>query len=728
MKKGTIRHNWIHCRKWIVAWTVLILILSLISLTAGSGNNTDNQENAGADPGSKTVTDKDVQSGEESTGESLESKEKPDTDKDNQEPDTETLEERAKEPSSTDDQENSEKIQKTESDSEDGTYNRENTREDLKTESDAEKDTGSQESLEESTGTKTETKQDTGDQENLEKNSGTKEVESGITDNQKSSEKNLDTKTEAEKDTDNQEIIEKSPDVQTGEKDKISSQESIEENSEQKIKAEKSTENQNNAKKVMEKKTDAVDDNDCNKNAGKSIEAGIKTEKDADNQEKPEKNQDTEKVELCSTDNQESVCKTSAQKEKIEEKPKSQENSESNLKLKTCADNKKDSSGNPEKKTEMKTGSCDGSKNLKIEEVKTETKEEACSGTKNSRGEGLEPETRKEACSVENNLNNNDMEDQINIERINCSYITEYKELTPEFKSGKSSWNNLKFILSYPSSLRPFYTTNESVKISYKGSEDLKGQKVDIYLVKTRSSSISEEAVKNITDGTISFEDILSNNPEFYIQIPETLNEGGDLSPLTLGPLPEGSYWVVVKLAENETKAPEPEETIILAHYFNVFEHEIKAVAPNALEKGENFEVDLSLKNAPAQKNYTCWVLLIREDACRTSTDISSDTSGTKTILGTFLQGLRLIENFGFNSTGYESESGKDKLKNEIQAFTGEGNGTICIGKENQNVLSLTTSDLRPGNYILFAGAYEKGKGFTGIAQKEVSISKAKNH
>ena len=127
------------------------------------------------------------------------------------------------------------------------------------------------------------------------------------------------------------------------------------------------------------------------------------------------------------------------------------------------------------------------------------------------------------------------------------------KELKPEIKSEGSSWNNLKFILSYPFTLRSFYTTHESVKINYKGSETLKEQKVDIYLVKARSSNLSAEAVKNVTDSnTIHFEDIFNENTEYYIQIPATLNEYGDLSSLTLGPFPEGSYWVLVTLAGNE--------------------------------------------------------------------------------------------------------------------------------------------------------------------------------
>ena len=98
------------------------------------------------------------------------------------------------------------------------------------------------------------------------------------------------------------------------------------------------------------------------------------------------------------------------------------------------------------------------------------------------------------------------------------------------------------------------------MKINYKGSETLKEQKVGI-IVKARSSNLSAEAVKNVTDNTIHFEDIFNENTEYYIQIPATLNEYGDLSSLTLGPFPEGSYWVLVTLAVNEISL-EPEEKI----------------------------------------------------------------------------------------------------------------------------------------------------------------------
>jgi len=88
------------------------------------------------------------------------------------------------------------------------------------------------------------------------------------------------------------------------------------------------------------------------------------------------------------------------------------------------------------------------------------------------------------------------------------------------------------------------------------------------------------------------------------------LNNDGDLSPLTVGPLPAGSYWVLISLAGNETEKPESEKKILLANYFEVLKYEMEAGVPYTLEEGESFEVNLNLKNAPAQKNSTYWATL----------------------------------------------------------------------------------------------------------------------
>jgi methanogen extracellular protein (TIGR04279 family) len=708
----------------------LILILSLISLSAGSGNGTEKHENAGIDPVSKTVTDNDAQRIEntEDTEKDLETEEETGTGTDDQKTGSPGHEENLKESISTNNQESSEETQKTVSDSEDGTDDQESAEEDLKskegiedstedsTETATEKDTGTQEILEKSTEIETETEQDADNQENLEENSEIKEVdeevEDGSTDNQKSSEENLVTTTETEQDVDDQGSTEENEEVQDEVNEDTDVHEDTEKNEEVQIGVNEDTGSQGSTEENEEVQTGSKDDTGSQVSTEENSETEIKTERIADSQENSKKSQEAGKAESCSTDNLKSSCKSTSKEEETEENSDSTEKSDVNPILKTCEDNKKDCSDCSGTKTEMKTGSCDDSQNPGAVEVETE-------GATNS---------------GETDQISDDTETQINSEGSNQSYITGSNESkitgNNESKSDEadeSSWNNLQYILSHSGTLRSFYTTNESVKITYKGPEDLKDQKVDIYLVKTRNSIFSEKAFKNITDGgTISFEDIFSENLESYIQIPATLNGDGDLSPLPLGPLPEGSYWVVVTLAKNETEAHDSEKTILLVHCFKVLEYEMRARVPNTLDEGENFEVNLNMKNAPTQKNYTFCAVLMREDAFGTNTNISSDTSGTKSMSLAFAKGFRLIEYFGLNATDYGSETGKEKLTNEIQDLIGEGNGTVCIGEENQNTLSLRASDLPPGNYLLFAGACEKGRDLAGMAQTEVSIGEAK--
>ena len=158
-------------------------------------------------------------------------------------------------------------------------------------------------------------------------------------------------------------------------------------------------------------------------------------------------------------------------------------------------------------------------------------------------------------------------------------------------------------------------------------------------------------------------------------------------------------------------KVSEPEENTLLVNYFEVLKYKMEAQAPHTLKDGENLDVNLSLEYAPAKENYTYWAVLVRDDACRTNISIGSDTNATKGVTRTFVQELRLLKDFGFKSTTYESETEKDELKNKIQTLIGQGNGTISIGEKNERTLSLKSLGLAPGKYLLFAGAYEKKKG-----------------
>jgi len=298
---------------------------------------------------------------------------------------------------------------------------------------------------------------------------------------------------------------------------------------------------------------------------------------------------------------------------------------------------------------------------------------------------------------------------------------------TLELKSGASPGNDTELVLTYPYSTHPFYTENENVKMDFKGPAAFGQQKVNIYLIQGLNVNSLEEAFTDIRDGNaVSFKEIFDNSTGSTTLVTTTiLNETGDLSsPLTLDPLPAGSYGVLIMLAGNENEEPEAKRKVLSATCFEVLEYELKVDSPDTLKECKNLDVNLNLKKAPAQGSYTYGALLIREDAYRAEINISSN--GTEAGTEIFVNGIDIINEFGINSTNYESKFNKDELTTEIQTMIGEGNGTISIGDENQNKLSLTTFDLPPGDYLLFAAAYENGKGLTGIAQKELTISAAK--
>ena len=338
------------------------------------------------------------------------------------------------------------------------------------------------------------------------------------------------------------------------------------------------------------------------------------------------------------------------------------------------------------------------------------------------------------------------------------------QNVSEENETEEDSWQNIKFILSHTYSSDSFYTTHENVKIEYDGPEALEGQKVDVYIVKKNSPDFSEEEIpelenENGGNDPAIFEKLIREDTESYIQIPAVLNEKGDLLPLTFDPLPAGDYWTVITLAEERDIRPsgpgsgadsdsnlktdsesnsepnselENQKQILSANYFKVLEYEMRAEVPGAVKEGEDFGVNLSLEGNSEEgaENYTYWAVLINEDAYKA--DLKGNSGGIQAGIENFLSGINFLVNSesGSSDSGAnfqnafssEPDSSKAKFKMEVQKLIGEGKGAITIGEENQKALFLTSTDLVPGNYFLFAGAYEKDKGLTGMVQKKLTI------
>ncbi|MGI6042962.1 MAG: TIGR04279 domain-containing protein [Methanosarcina sp.] len=682
MKKKTGLYDGVCGRKkrlTRIIWIVLILIFSIISISAtGAENNTESEVSDKASPERNTYAGNDTGSQESiKAGNETEVKESAE----------EKLDQKTEESNSTESYENINNQLDPNTEVENGTENPEsedgNPKQktekdkglaDLKdeveenqekyNETDSQKSKGSDQNSKEEIGNETEVK------ENIDKNSDQKTEESNNTENYENINNQLDPNTEVENGTENPESEDGNPKQKT-EEDKDSAD--LKDKAEEKQEKYNETESQENIKK---------DQNTEKYNETESKEHTVdKPEQKKPEQKKPEQKKPEQKKE------------TNPNTENLKSK-------EFNLKLKVKAENKTDIQKNIGTKTELKTKTCDCTKNQKKDGIETEQKVKVCNLTKSLENAGVKPEE---------------------IRVCNWTHNPENGSVIPEIKTEKNSWNNLKFILSYPYPLRSFYTVNESVKISYKGPEALGQQNVDIYLVKVQSSSYPENIISNgMSESAIRFEDIL-NNTESYIQIPAVLNKGGDLSPLTLGPLSAGSYWVLITLEGNEMEKTESEKEILLANYFEVLEYTMEARIPYTVKEGENLDVRLNLKNAPAEKSYTYWAVLIKEGAYKEygATSPSWTTSGTRPIVS----GVDIVRSLETNLTEYNSRAGKDEFKKEIQTLIGKGNGTIIIGEENQSTLSLNNLELPPGDYLLLTGAYGDNEGLAGIAKKELRIS-----
>jgi methanogen extracellular protein (TIGR04279 family) len=297
--------------------------------------------------------------------------------------------------------------------------------------------------------------------------------------------------------------------------------------------------------------------------------------------------------------------------------------------------------------------------------------------------------------------------------------------VTIKLNSESDKKKNTKIVYTYPYSTHPFYTEDQQVTMGFNGSSNFKKQDVDIYLVKSFNVSCVKKVLKDVMDNkAMNVEDALGNCTS-YTKVSATLDKNGDLvEPINFGCLKPGSYGIVMTLADkedNNKKSEKVDESKVLsATAFEVVNYNLETDVADTLKEGDNLDVDMCLKDAPAEKDVTYGAILIKKEAYKA--DINLSTNGTMAGTDLFINNVGIFSDLGVNSTNFKSKLSKSELSNEVQTLIGEGNGTISIGEKDQTTLSLTTFDLPSGEYFLFTGAYEKGKGLVGIDQKELAI------
>jgi len=294
-------------------------------------------------------------------------------------------------------------------------------------------------------------------------------------------------------------------------------------------------------------------------------------------------------------------------------------------------------------------------------------------------------------------------------------------KLNTTVKVYSSSLNTTGLTYTYPYSTHPFYTENQNVTMDYNGPSVFKCRNVDIYLVKLNTTRSAGKALMNlVANGDIKLDDVINNSVDSYTKTESKLDENGDLAEtITYKGLKSGSYGIIATLADNNNTHIKAK--VLSATGFMVLKHDLKASADDTVKQGDDLDVCLCLKDAPTEKGITYAAVLINKDAYKAEVNLSSNG----TIAGTdaYVNGIDLRD-LGINSTNYKSKLNKNELASVMQTFVGEGNGTISIGDKDQNKLSLAAFDLNSGDYLLFTGAYEQGKGLVGIDQKELTICK----
>ncbi len=296
--------------------------------------------------------------------------------------------------------------------------------------------------------------------------------------------------------------------------------------------------------------------------------------------------------------------------------------------------------------------------------------------------------------------------------------------VTVEIKPEAGSENTSKLAFTYPYPTHPFYTENQKVTMDFNGPKAFKKQPVNIYLVKGLNVRCTAEILKNITDCEgITLKEAFNKSTGSYTKMSATLDKNGDLpEPITFDSLEPGSYGILITLDDEENKKDNSGTTkkVLSATGFEVVNYDLTTDAADTLKEGEDLEVDLSLKGAPANGEYTYGAVLIKEEAYKA--EINFTSNGTKAGTDVYINDIGVVRDLCFNSTNFKSKFTKSEVTKDIQTLIGEGNGTISIGEKNQDTLCLTTLDLLPGDYLLFTGAYEKGKGLVGIDQEELKI------
>lgn len=298
---------------------------------------------------------------------------------------------------------------------------------------------------------------------------------------------------------------------------------------------------------------------------------------------------------------------------------------------------------------------------------------------------------------------------------ISATYTRDGK--TIKITSGFSSKE-----VKYPLISHSVYYVGDTITATFYGLSSLAGETVDIRLIKTSPIQV-RDIMQDAFKGNVEPLKNLLSNPTWSAT--RTLDENGDADPVSFTVAEAGDY---ILAAVKEVEATGYYELRVYSTTLvEVLDYSSIVTAPTSVTEGESIDIDISLTGAPAG-NYRYGAALIRKEVYEMTLSLTSDG----TVPGTKLtgNGAVLIEGKETSKAFYIAGVGlknvdKDIVRERIVEAFGANNVSIGfsdVTPATSASLSLATTGMSTGDYVLLVGVWEVGTGKRLVAFNQRTI------
>ena len=277
--------------------------------------------------------------------------------------------------------------------------------------------------------------------------------------------------------------------------------------------------------------------------------------------------------------------------------------------------------------------------------------------------------------------------------------------------------------VTYPLANHSVYAPTDTIWYSYWGDVDLAGSVVSVRVIPVDATDFRDAASDAFLGDTALMKSILGSAT---LTQPKTLDGSGDIAATSLGALGAGDYLLVIvrEVTGNPYSLDVYSATPIeVLDYASTLDH------PSSVKEGSDLPVTVQLAGAgAASRRYGA--VMIQKARYNANLALTSDgsTEGTElTVRGAVLvQGT--AEGFSIAGVGLDGLD-KDELVDTLNEAYGGSEFSVAFSgytANTQQAVTLTTSGLNSGEYVLLVGVWDGGGNkLVAFKQAEVTLTRS---